>query len=43
MVANEEGNIEPFFGSDRFAYLLNHLKVPYSDIEIKPAKASSRL
>ncbi|KAJ5907676.1 hypothetical protein N7495_000358 [Penicillium taxi] len=33
-VRNEKGNEEPFFGSDRFAFMWQYLGVPYHDIAI---------
>ena len=43
VVRNKEGKVEPFFGSDRFHYMLSYLDVPYQDIEILPARGKSRL
>ena len=40
LVRNKEGKEEPFFGSDRFHYILQYLDVPFSDITIQPAKGS---
>lgn len=33
-VKNKDGKEEPFFGSDRFHYMLDYLQVPFSDITI---------
>jgi glutathione S-transferase kappa 1 len=33
-VTNKQGKEEPFFGSDRFHYMLDFLQVPYEDIRI---------
>lgn len=41
-VTNKEGKEEPFFGSDRFHYMLTFLDVPYSDISIE-AKEQAKL
>ena len=41
-VTNKEGQEEPFFGSDRFHYMLSFLEVPYGDITIEP-KGKARL
>ena len=37
-VRNEEGKEEPFFGSDRFAFIWTFLGVPFRDVEIIPGK-----
>jgi glutathione S-transferase kappa 1 len=37
-VRNGEGKEEPFFGSDRFAFMWTFLGVPFRDIEIIPGK-----
>ncbi|KAE9988954.1 hypothetical protein EG327_003168 [Venturia inaequalis] len=34
-VTNKEGIAEPFFGSDRFHYMWQHLGVPWQDIAIR--------
>lgn len=42
IVRNKEGKEEPFFGSDRFAHMLQYLGVEFQDITILP-KDKSRL
>ncbi|TQN71325.1 Glutathione s-transferase kappa 2, partial [Colletotrichum shisoi] len=37
---NDAGMGEPFFGSDRFPFLYDHLGVPYQDIAILPPQKS---
>ncbi|OBR14183.1 DSBA-like thioredoxin domain-containing protein [Colletotrichum higginsianum IMI 349063] len=37
---NDAGKGEPFFGSDRFHFLYDHLGVPYQDIAILPPQKS---
>ncbi|KAI0122983.1 hypothetical protein BJ170DRAFT_119908 [Xylariales sp. AK1849] len=36
LVRNEEGKVEPFFGSDRFAQVYQFLRLPYRGLELLP-------
>ncbi|KAK3904378.1 glutathione S-transferase kappa 1 [Staphylotrichum tortipilum] len=38
-VTNGEGQGEPFFGSDRFHFVWEHLGLPYNDVTLLPAGA----
>lgn len=33
-VHDGNGNAEPFFGSDRFHYMLDYLEIPHQDLEL---------
>lgn len=35
MVHDGKGNVEPFFGSDRFHFMWDYLGLPHGDLELK--------
>ena len=35
-ITNDKGVSEPFFGSDRWAYMWDFLKIPHQNVEILP-------
>ncbi len=43
VVRGREGVEEPFFGSDRFAFMLRYLEVPFSDVTIEAKGGKARL
>lgn len=40
---NRDGKAEPFFGSDRFRFIYKFLGLPFQDVKLLPATASSKL
>ncbi|KAK4169350.1 thioredoxin-like protein [Cladorrhinum sp. PSN259] len=42
-VTNKEGKGEPFFGSDRFAFVYKFLGLPLMDVELLPAVGAAKL
>ncbi|KAK5169034.1 uncharacterized protein LTR77_006343 [Saxophila tyrrhenica] len=42
-VTRQDGVEEPFFGSDRFPFMLRYLGVPFDDIKIREKEGKARL